>query len=251
MSVGTSKLGNILDHAHGEDTAAFLDELVNDKFSDWHLTDPKKKAKVPKPIDTDNRKLKSAPVKPAAPQPQRKWTRFPRREPSTQDTPVEKVKNATKTDSASLLDTEDATHVNNILDYLQLEPSGYEDVSDARFEIRHRKMENYLKDLRCDGQKRGVHSVQETRRQSSPTFLESTATSGWASSQKHNVDIFSACTEEELIASKMEDVKEKFKNNIRHNWLDDVQLALLVMKRKSRTGDLKSDEIKHLLDILN
>ena len=242
MSVDTSKLGNMLDRFHGDDTEAFLDELLNDKFSDWRLTDPKKRVKVPKADDTDNRNEKqpldlekSALLKFVTPQTQRKWTRFPRRDPSTQDTRVEKVNNATTTDSAALLDTE-------------LEPSDYEATSNAKFEIRHRKMENYLKDLRYDGPKRRVDSNQETRRRSSATSMEATATSGWASSEEHNRDIFSACTEEELIASKMEDVKEKFKNNILDNWKDDVELALLVMKRNSRTGDLKGDEIKNLLD---
>ena len=294
-----AKSRGIVDQVHGKDTEAFLNELVNDEFSDWHLGDGEKETKAPKPEATElNCKLtdnlpstkatadtetssvphdtvkgkepvlaKPAPVKATVQQPQRKWTRFPKREPATQDKPVENAKDTVKTtESGDLPDSKDDpnllsgqkddwedSEINSKVDLLSgqqnywedeinakfdlsdKERDDWEDRSNAKFEVRHKKMENYLEDLRHDGRKR----------RSSSGSLASTSTTESSSSQDQYL---SACTEEELIGFKIKDVQEKFKNNVSDSWMDDVELALLVMRRKSKTRDLKNDEIKNLLN---
>lgn len=277
------KQAEILDEVHGDGTEAFLDELVNDEFSDWQLSDANKKSPVTKANENDNqcklkeflpsvtikdpkpvqsepqkenellREAKSKQVKFSTPQPQRKWTRFPTREPAIQDKPSDKpvgkdtsaikpVKNhrPPKAGSTCLLDIGDITQ---FLDYLQLEPDDWG--------VGHKKMETFLLNFRCDGKEKDVNMDHERGRSGSSSSLESTATSGSSSSEEQNIDYLSARTEEEMVACKMEDIKRKLNNNIRDNWMDDVELALLLMKRKSGTRALKSSEIKYLLkDIL-
>lgn len=277
------KQAEILDKVHGDGTEAFLDELVNDEFSDWQLSDANKKSPVTKANENDNqcklkeflpsvtnkdpkpvqsepqkenellREAKSKQVKFSTPQPQRKWTRFPTREPAIQDKPSDKpfgkdtsaikpVKNhrPPKAGSTCLLDIGDTTQ---FLDYLQLEPDDWG--------VGHKKMETFLLNFRCDGREKEVNMDHERGRRGSSSSLESTATSGSSSYEEQNIDYLSARTEEEMVACKMEDIKQKLNNNIRDNWMDDVELALLLMKRKSGTRALRSSEIKYLLkDIL-
>lgn len=277
------KQAEILDKVHGDGTEAFLDELVNDEFSEWQLSDAKKKSPVTKANENDNqcklkeflpsvtnkdpkpvqsepqkgdellREAKSKQVKFSTSQPQRKWTRFPTREPAVQDKPSDKpvgkitsaikpVKNhrQPKAGSTCLLDIGDTTQ---FLDYLLLEPDDWG--------VGHKKMETFLLNFRCDGREKEVNMDHERRRRGSSSSLESTATSGSSSYEEQNIDYLSARTEEEMVACKMEDIKQKLNNNIRDNWMDDVELALLLMKRKSGTRALRSSEIKYLLkDIL-
>ena len=123
---------SLLDCVHGKDTEAFLEELVQDEFLDWHLGDAKKdttpkikresddhpgetltgiKNLGQKPLEdakktgqlgakketTTAKREKSVPIKPSpTPQPQRKWTRFPSRLSSPDDTaPEQQTANAT------------------------------------------------------------------------------------------------------------------------------------------------------------
>lgn len=260
---------------HADDTEAFLNDLLNDNFSDWNLSDDKKEkvkeADKPKLTGTSAsikdskdtkpevveiaKKEEPVPVEPAVvetatPQttqmPQRKWTRFPKRVPTTpEDKPPENANDTrVKTESVDIpLEIKDA------MDVLTHRRDSSEDEIDefAKFEVRHKKMENYLQNLRQDGKRKHENVDGERTRRSSSSSLESTATTSSSSSQD-DMKYFSACTEEELITFKMRDVHEKCNDNICDNWIDDVELALLVMQRKSRKRDLKKDEIKNLLN---
>lgn len=46
----------------------------------------------------------------------------------------------------------------------------------------------------------------------------------------------------------MKDVEEKFNNNICDAWVDDVELALMLIKKKSKRKNLKNNEAKELLN---
>ena len=266
---------SLLDEVHGNDTEAFLDDLVKDEFSDWCLSDCKKDAAKKMKHETDDRKLtetllstknvgngsvldaskavkenKSVPAKTTSPQPQRKWTRFPKRLlTASEDKPLEK-------DISKSVEADDADfHLDHIkdtanrLERIHMQRDDWEDESSAKFRIRHKKMESCLENLLHDGTKRHENMDQERIRRSSSSSQESTTTSCSSNSQDQSDDTkyFSACTEEELIACKMKDVHEKFNDNICDNWVDDVELALMVMKRQSKGRDLKSGEIKNLL----
>lgn len=46
----------------------------------------------------------------------------------------------------------------------------------------------------------------------------------------------------------MKDVENKFNSSICDAWVDDVELALLLIKKKSKQADVKKSEVKSLFD---
>lgn len=281
---------SLLDCVHGKDTEAFLEELVQDEFLDWHLGDAKKdttpkikresddhpsetltgiKNLGQKPLEdakktgqlgakketTTAKREKSVPIKPSStPQPQRKWTRFPSRLSSPDDTaPEQQTANATcmetdEVDSGSRdINKNSSTDPGlNFMDTMQ--ENDWEDESHAKLGITHKTMERYLEGLWHDV-KKGHPDIRTTRR-SSTTSLDSIASSSSSNSQDqgHDRKYLLARTEEELIDCKMRDVHKKFSENICDNWADDVELALMIMKRQAKGRNIKNGEMKKLLN---
>ena len=281
---------SLLDCVHGKDTEAFLEELVQDEFLDWHLGDAKKdttpkikresddhpgetltgiKNLGQKPLEdakktgqlgakketTTAKREKSVPIKPSpTPQPQRKWTRFPSRLSSPDDTaPEQQTANATgmetdEVDSGSRdINKNSSTDPGlNFMDTMQ--ENDWEDESHAKLGITHKTMERYLEGLWHDV-KKGHPDIRTTRR-SSTTSLDSIASSSSSNSQDqgHDRKYLLARTEEELIDCKMRDVHKKFSENICDNWADDVELALMIMKRQAKGRNIKNGEMKKLLN---
>lgn len=281
---------SLLDCVHGKDTEAFLEELVQDEFLDWHLGDAKKdttpkikresddhpgetltgiKNLGQKPLEdakktgqlgakketTTAKREKSVPIKPSpTPQPQRKWTRFPSRLSSPDDTaPEQQTANATcmetdEVDSGSrdINKNSSSDPGLNFMDTMQ--ENDWEDESHAKLGITHKTMERYLEGLWHDV-KKGHPDIRTTRR-SSTTSLDSIASSSSSNSQDqgHDRKYLLARTEEELIDCKMRDVHKKFSENICDNWADDVELALMIMKRQAKGRNIKNGEMKKLLN---
>ena len=281
---------SLLDCVHGKDTEAFLEELVQDEFLDWHLGDAKKdttpkikresddhpsetltgiKNLGQKPLEdakktgqlgakketTTAKREKSVPIKPSpTPQPQRKWTRFPSRLSSPDDTaPEQQTANATcmetdEVDSGSRDINKNSSNDPglNFMDTMQ--ENDWEDESHAKLGITHKTMERYLEGLWHDV-KKGHPDIRTTRR-SSTTSLDSIASSSSSNSQDqgHDRKYLLARTEEELIDCKMRDVHKKFSENICDNWADDVELALMIMKRQAKGRNIKNGEMKKLLN---
>lgn len=281
---------SLLDCVHGKDTEAFLEELVQDEFLDWHLGDAKKdttpkitresddhpgeiltgiKNLGQKPLEdakktgqlgakketTTAKREKSVPIKPSpTPQPQRKWTRFPSRLSSPDDTaPEQQTANATcmetdEVDSGSRdINKNSSTDPGlNFMDTMQ--ENDWEDESHAKLGITQKTMERYLEGLWHDV-KKGHPDIRTTRR-SSTTSLDSIASSSSSNSQDqgHDRKYLLARTEEELIDCKMRDVHKKFSENICDNWADDVELALMIMKRQAKGRNIKNGEMKKLLN---
>lgn len=281
---------SLLDCVHGKDTEAFLEELVQDEFLDWHLGDAKKdttpkikresddhpsetltgiKNLGQKPLEdakktgqlgakketTTAKREKSVPIKPSpTPQPQRKWTRFPSRLSSPDDTaPEQQTANATcmetdEVDSGSRdINKNSSTDPGlNFMDTMQ--ENDWEDESHAKLGITHKTMERYLEGLWHDV-KKGHPDIRTTRR-SSTTSLDSIVSSSSSNSQDqgHDRKYLLARTEEELIDCKMRDVHKKFSENICDNWADDVELALMIMKRQAKGRNIKNGEMKKLLN---
>lgn len=281
---------SLLDCVHGKDTEAFLEELVQDEFLDWHLGDAKKDTtpKIKRESDdhpgetltgiknlgqnpledakktgqlgakketTTAKREKSVPIKPSpTPQPQRKWTRFPSRLSSPDDTaPEQQTANATcmetdEVDSGSRdINKNSSTDPGlNFMDTMQ--ENDWEDESHAKLGITHKTMERYLEGLWHDV-KKGHPDIRTTRR-SSTTSLDSIASSSSSNSQDqgHDRKYLLARTEEELIDCKMRDVHKKFSENICDNWADDVELALMIMKRQAKGRNIKNGEMKKLLN---
>lgn len=281
---------SLLDCVHGKDTEAFLEELVQDEFLDWHLGDAKKdttpkikresddhpgetltgiKNLGQKPLEdakktgqlgakketTTAKREKSVPIKPSStPQPQRKWTRFPSRLSSPDDTaPEQQTANATcmetdEVDSGSRdINKNSSTDPGlNFMDTMQ--ENDWEDESHAKLGITQKTMERYLEGLWHDV-KKGHPDIRTTRR-SSTTSLDSIASSSSSNSQDqgHDRKYLLARTEEELIDCKMRDVHKKFSENICDNWADDVELALMIMKRQAKGRNIKNGEMKKLLN---
>lgn len=281
---------SLLDCVHGKDTEAFLEELVQDEFLDWHLGDAKKdttpkikresddhpsetltgiKNLGQKPLEdakktgqlgakketTTAKREKSVPIKPSpTPQPQRKWTRFPSRLSSRDDTaPEQQIANATcmetdEVDSGSRDNNKNSSTDPglNFMDTMQ--ENDWEDESHAKLGITHKTMERYLEGLWHDV-KKGHPDIRTTRR-SSTTSLDSIASSSSSNSQDqgHDRKYLLARTEEELIDCKMRDVHKKFSENICDNWADDVELALMIMKRQAKGRNIKNGEMKKLLN---
>lgn len=281
---------SLLDCVHGKDTEAFLEELVQDEFLDWHLGDAKKdttpkikresddhpgetltgiKNLGQKPLEdakktgqlgakketTTAKREKSVPIKPSpTPQPQRKWTRFPSRLSSPDDTaPEQQTANATcmetdEVDSGSRdINNNSSTDPGlNFMDTMQ--ENDWEDESHAKLGITHKTMERYLEGLWHDV-KKGHPDIRTTRR-SSTTSLDSIVSSSSSNSQDqgHDRKYLLARTEEELIDCKMRDVHKKFSENICDNWADDVELALMIMKRQAKGRNIKNGEMKKLLN---
>lgn len=280
---------SLLDCVHGKDTEAFLEELVQDEFLDWHLGDAKKdttpkikrenddhpsetltgiKNLGQKPLEdakktgqldakkeTTAKREKSVPIKPSPTlQPQRKWTRFPSRLSSADDTaPEQQTANATcmetdEVDSGSRdINKNSSTDPGlNFMDTMQ--ENDWEDESHAKLGITHKTMERYLESLWLDV-KKGHPDIRTTRR-SSTTSLDSIVSSSSSNSQDqgHDRKYLFARTEEELIDCKMRDVHKKFSENICDNWADDVELALMIMKRQAKGRNIKNGEMKKLLN---
>lgn len=281
---------SLLDCVHGKDTEAFLEELVQDEFLDWHLGDAKKdttpkikresddhpgetltgiKNLGQKPLEdakktgqlgakketTTAKREKSVPIKPSpTPQPQRKWTRFPSRLSSPDDTaPEQQTANATcmetdEVDSGSRDNNKNSSTDPglNFMDTMQ--ENDWEDESHAKLGITHKTMERYLEGLWHDV-KKGHPDIRTTRR-SSTTSLDSIVSSSSSNSQDqgHDRKYLLARTEEELIDCKMRDVHKKFSENICDNWADDVELALMIMKRQAKGRNIKNGEMKKLLN---
>lgn len=281
---------SLLDCVHGKDTEAFLEELVQDEFLDWHLGDAKKdttpkikresddhpsetltgiKNLGQKPLEdakktgqlgakketTTAKREKSVPIKPSpTPQPQRKWTRFPSRLSSPDDTaPEQQTANATcmetdEVDSGSRdINKNSSTDPGlNFMDTMQ--ENDWEDESHAKLGITHKTMERYLEGLWHDV-KKGHPDIRTTRR-SSTTSLDSIVSSSSSNSQDqgHDRKYLLVRTEEELIDCKMRDVHKKFSENICDNWADDVELALMIMKRQAKGRNIKNGEMKKLLN---
>lgn len=281
---------SLLDCVHGKDTEAFLEELVQDEFLDWHLGDAKKdttpkikresddhpgetltgiKNLGQKPLEdakktgqlgakketTTAKREKSVPIKPSpTPQPQRKWTRFPSRLSSPDDTaPEQQTANATcmetdEVDSGSRdINKNSSTDPGlNFMDTMQ--ENDWEDESHAKLGITQKTMERYLEGLWHDV-KKGHPDIRTTRR-SSTTSLDSIASSSSSNSQDqgHDRKYLLARTEEELIDCKMRDVHKMFSENICDNWADDVELALMIMKRQAKGRNIKNGEMKKLLN---
>lgn len=280
---------SLLDCVHGKDTEAFLEELVQDECLDWHLGDAKKdttpkikresddhpgetltgiKNLGQKPLEdakktgqlgakketTTAKREKSVPIKPSpTPQPQRKWTRFPSRLSSPDDTaPEQQTANATcmetdEVDSGSRdINKNSSTDPGlNFMDTMQ--ENDWEDESHAKLGITHKTMERYLEGLWHDV-KKGHPDIRTTRR-SSTTSLDSIASSSSSNSQDqgHDRKYLLARTEEELIDCKMRDVHKKFSENICDNWADDVELALMIMKRQAKGRNIKNGEMKKIV----
>lgn len=288
-----------MDLVYGDDTEAFLDELVNDDFSDWHsselhernteiakhkkekqnfgalLTAKDKNTKPTREVletvqgeqpinesstsgtETSTRgektptssKKTSTPARLATPKaPQKRWIRFPTRVPTAQDQETEQDKSraentSTSQDGVSSSIENNVLDASNLLSQLELQRNDdWEDERDSTFEERHRRMENYLENLRHESRKkRGMPT------NTSSSVECSTGESPFRQdSSKTRYD--SACTLEEVIDYKMKDVEEKFNNSICDAWIDDMELALMLIKRKSKGRNLKTDEAKDLVN---
>ena len=291
------KSGGIVDRVYGEDTEAFLDDLVNDDFSDWQLSEHSENTSETakdhdqtykqnlEPVSTTEdkniepvRKTVVEAVKREEPAigketstrpnldlsatptpPQKRWTRFPKRVPTTPDlTHKNSSQNTdgsvehsslTNKDSDACSMENDILDASDLLSRMELTHNAWEDERDSNFELRHKKMENYLEHLRRDDQKKRERKMDEPFRRNSVSSVESSTTSvSSSSSSSLDMRYASACTIEELIDCKMKDVEEKFNNNICDAWVDDVELALMLIKKKSKQKNLKDHEAKELLN---
>lgn len=284
-----------MDLVYGDDTEAFLDELVNDDFSEWHSSEPherntkiekhrkekqnfealltaKDKNTKPtrvvletvqgeKPINessdtetsTQGKKTPTSgkktltPATLATPQaPQKRWTRFPIRVPTAQDQEKDKShteNSSTSKDGASSSIGNNVLDASNLLSQMALQRNDdWEDERDSTFEQRHRKMENYLENLRHDNRKkRGMQA-------NTSSSVESSTRESPSRQDGSKTRYDSACTLEEVLDYKMKDVEEKFNRNICDAWIDDVELALMLIKRKSKGRDLKNDGARDLVN---
>ena len=292
------KSGGIVDRVYGQDTEAFLDDLLGDNFSDWHSgeqnenTGKRAKQQTKKPekfepllaiedknIEPVRKRGSEEAVKREEPStdkeisarpnlgqkttpasPQKRWTRFPQRVPTTPDLPHRNSPENTESNvEHSIKDKEsdassienDILDVSDLLRQLEFPQDDWEDhEQDSNFEVRHKKMENYLEHLRReDHEKRKERRMGEPFRRNSVSSVGSSTTSvSSSSSSSLDMRYASACTMEELIDCKMKDVEEKFNNNICDAWVDDVELALMLVKKKSRRKDLRNNEAKELLN---
>lgn len=281
------KSSGIVDQVYGDDTEAFLDELINDDFSEWNSIETNEDAGQTAKHQTNNnftkalltkekpdtesaRKtvkgeepIKETPAHDKAKIPtqelQRKWTRFPKRAAVPTDvthsqSPGDKGGSAKhiiiSQDNAACAIENDVMGACDLLKRTQLQQHVWEDGQDSKFEVRHKKMESYLKNLRHEGRMRRDDKKTTTSRRSSISSMESTTTTSSYCSQDQSPDMrnSSACTVEEVIDCKMKDVEEKFNNSICDAWVDDIELALLLLKRKSKRTDQNYDEVKDLLN---
>ena len=289
-----NKSGGIVDRVYGQDTEAFLDDLLYDDFSNWHSEkqnentgetgkqptnkknlepwattedkniEPVKKRSSKEAVKGEepaNDKEKSARpnlghrTTPALPP--KRWTRFPKRLPATPDTHENSSQNtdssvehsSTNKDSDAFSIENDILEASNLLRELEFPHDAWEDERDSNFEVRRKKMESYLEHLRRDDQRSSERRMEEPFRRNSVSSMESTTTSlSSSSSSSQEMRYASACTIEELIDFKMKDVVEKFNDNICDAWVDDVELALMLVKKKSRRKDLTNNEAKDLLE---
>lgn len=289
-----NKSGGIVDRVYGQDTEAFLDDLLDDDFLNWHSEkqnentgetakqqtnnqnlqplattedkniEPVKKriskeaAKGEKSATDKEKSARSNPGHRTTPaSPEKRWTRFPKRLPTTPDLTHE---NSSQNDDSSVKhsstnkDSDACSIENDILDAsdllreLEFSHDAWQDERDSNFEVRRKKMENYLEHLRREDQRSRERRMEEPFRRNSVSSMESSTTSlSSSSSSSLEMRYASACTMEELIDFKMKDVEEKFNDNICDAWVDDVELALMLVKKKSRRKDLRNNEAKDLL----
>lgn len=289
-----NKSGGIVDRVYGQDTEAFLDDLLDDDFLNWHSEkqnentgktakqqtnkqnleplattedkniEPVKKRsskEVKKGEDPATDKETSARpnlghrTTPASPQ--KRWTRFPKRVPTTPDLAHESSSQNTDSSvehSSTNKDSDTCSIENDILDasdllrQMEFPQDAWQDVRDSNFEVRRKKMEDYLEHLRREDQMRRERRMEEPFRRNSVSSMGSSTTSlSSSSSSSLEMRYASACTMEELIDFKMQDVEEKFNDNICDAWVDDVELALMLVKKKSGRKDLRNNEAKELL----
>ncbi|PFX19765.1 hypothetical protein AWC38_SpisGene15799 [Stylophora pistillata] len=298
MGVKTNRRGQV----YGDDTKAFLDDLVNDDFSDWHnfgnsssenekqqtsnvnrrepcvssVTADDSSAKnvvmpanvskqstpvVPKSSTTVGKKLPKeeiAETKKATrhvQSPPRKWSRFPRRTPEPSPCLMKKTYDYPKQTEATEdnhppLET-DIQESSDQLWQIELEQETWEEEQERKFKEKQNKVAQYLKTLQLESKKERWNTDKQSRR-SSVSSEDSTTTSCSSSFSlsDHNTDLKynSACTVEELVDHKMRDVENKFNSSICDAWVDDVELALLLIKKKSKQADAKKREVKNLFD---
>ena len=288
-----NKSGGIVDRVYGQDTEAFLDDLLEDDFSDWHSGDQienrlgetakqqtnkqnlepllttedksiepvskrgSKEAVKREEPGTDKEKSarpnlghKSTPASP-----KKRWTKFPKRVPTAPDlthkksspntgssgghSSTDKDSDACSIENSDILDASDLLRQIDQIDHGQ----------DSNFEVKHKKMENYLEHLRREDQRRRERRIDEPFRRNSVSSMGSSTTSvSSSSSSSLDMRYASACTMEELIDCKLKDVEEKCNDNICDAWVDDVELALMLFKKKSSRKDLRNNEAKELLN---
>ena len=290
-----NKSGGIVDRVYGQDTEAFLDDLLDDDFlTDWHSGEQNEntgetakqqtnKQNLEPSATTDDKNIEQAKKRgskeagkreepatdkeksvqpdlahrktPASPQ--KRWTRFPKKVPTTPDLPHKtSSQNAdASVDHSSRNKDSDACSIeNDILDasdllrQLEFPHDAWQDERDSNFEVRRKKMENYLEHLRSEDQRRRERRMEEPFRRNSVSSMGSSTTSiSSSSSSSPEMRYASACTIEELIDCKMKDVEEKCNDNICDSWVEDVELALMLVQKKSRRTDLKDNEAKELL----
>ena len=290
-----NKSGGIVDRVYGQDTEAFLDDLLDDDFlTDWHSGEQNENTRETAKQQTNKQNLEPSatnkdkniePLKkrgseqagkseepatdkeksarpdlgqrttPASPL--KRWTRFPKRFPTTPDLTHEtspQNKDSSVDHSSTKKDSDACSIENDILDasdlFRQLEfpHDTWQDEWESNFEVRRKKRENYLEHLRREDQRRRERRMEEPFRRNSVSSMGSSTTSiSSSSSSSLEMRYASVCTIEELIDCKMKDVEEKFNDNICDAWAEDVELALMLVKKKSRQKDLKNNEAKELL----
>lgn len=287
-----NKSGGIVDRVYGQDTEAFLDDLLGDDFLDWHSGEqnentgetakqqankqnleplltaedkniqPVKKRGSKEAVKGADKEKSARPnlghrTTPASPQ--KRWTRFPKRVPTTPDLTHKKSSlhtdssvehSSTDKDSDACSIENDILDASDLLRQMEFPHDTWEDHErHSNFEVRHKKMENYLEHLRREDQRRRERRMDEPFRRNSVSSVGSSTTSvSSSSSSSLDMRYASACTMEELIDCKMKDVEEKFNDNICDAWVDDVELALMLIKKKSRRKDLRNNEAKELLN---
>ena len=290
------KSGGIVDRVYGQDTEAFLDDLLSDDILDWssgeqnentgetskqqtnkqnleHLLTAEDKSTEPAEPVTKRGKNEAAKSeepatykeKSARPNlgrsttpasPKKRWTRFPKRVPTPPDLVDQNSSQNTNSSvehSSAIKDSDtfsidtDISDVSDLLRQMEFPHDAWEDEQDSNFEVRQKKMENYLEHLRREDQRKMERRMGEPFRRNSVSSVGSSTTSS-SSSSSLDMKYASACTVEELIDCKMKDVEDKFNDNIRDTWTDDVELALMLVKKKSRRKDLRNNEAKELLN---
>ena len=290
-----NKSVGIVDRVYGQDTEAFLDDLLSDDILDWPSGDQNKNTAETAKQETKKQNLEPSlttedkntePVsetvleavrgkepkigkeKSARPNldhsttpasPKKRWTRFPKRIFTTPDLTHKKYSqnkadisvehsSPNKESDASSIDN-DILDASDLLRQIEFPHDAWEDERDSNFEERHKKMENYLDHLLREDQKRPERRMDEPfRRNSVSSVGSSTTTMSSSSSSSLDMRYASACTVEELIDCKMKDVEEKCNDNICDAWVDDVELALMLVKKKSRRKDPRNNEAKELLN---
>lgn len=288
-----NKSVGIVDRVYGQDTEAFLDDLLSDDILDWPSGDQNKNTAETAKQETNKQNLEPSlttedkntePVsetvleavrgkepkigkeKSARPNldhsttpasPKKRWTRFPKRVLTTPDLTHKKYSPDSSVEHSSANKESDASSIDNdildasdLLRQIDLPHDAWEDERDSNFEARHKKMENYLDHLLREDQKlRTERRMDEPfRRNSVSSVGSSTTTVSSSSSSSLDMRYASACTVEELVDCKMKDVEEKCNDNICDAWVDDVELALMLVKKKSRRKELRNNEAKELLN---